>query len=776
MCPVIEALRPRIVLLRRAVRQIGDSTMSMVEKMLKIHPREVTTDKYVIKLNMPADYPAIEAPATEEGGVRERFFKSVAELPSEVTVVHPFNVDAFPEVNAKTLYVSPTGDDSGDGTKECPMATVGAALERMKNKNGGKIVLADGSYTLTEPLRITEEHSGTENCPLIITAEAGATPRISTSYSIPASAFVPVTDEAVLTRIKDCAKGKVLVCDLASVGITEYGNPDRFGSIAMLVDSKPCSVSRYPKAGSEIIMGEVYAHGVDLGTHTPEGNWEIGLTDEECLSWQWNSGIQIYGSLTHEWDRHYGRTSGVNKEKKTLIGGSVFNSHGLRYDVSNSFYFANALEALTEPGEWCINFDEGKIYYYPALPMTDETDVRFAVKPCGEFVCKGASNVIIDRLDLGRCCGSAVIVRDCRQVLVQRCHITGVCPGGREGHEVFEISDGFRNGIIDTVVEYFSCSAGSVSGGDRKYLVPANNFIQNCKIINPLCRFGISAGGCGNVVSHNYVHNTTMGDCGHNEGIIEYNIVEGGDTEAHDTGMIYVGGGGCSSCGNHYRYNYFFDFEEGDYGIYFDDLSRGMYAYGNIVVGNGTLGDGTIWKSGGRSYNHHNGGEHCFWNNISIDAGFFAFGGDVSYWMTKKEHWHSFFDGIYGAAMNMMESQKYMDRNPTYKDYVKAVIQHKADRDVPGYEEKSGWAERRLRLPWCNHYENNLIFRAARPYKLDNGIETATGLETNYITNDDPGFVDLENRDYRIKPDAEVYKHIPDFIAPPFERMGPVEE
>ena len=32
------------------------------------------------------------------------------------------------------------------------------------------------------------------------------------------------------------------------------------------------------------------------------------------------------------------------------------------------------------------------------------------------------------------------------------------------------------------------------------------------------------------------------------------------------------------------------------------------------------------------------------------------------------------------------------------------------------------------------------------------------------------------NRDYRIKPDAEVYKHIPDFIAPPFERMGPVEE
>ncbi len=671
--------------------------------------------------------------------------------------------------------MSPSGCDSGDGTKSAPL-TLQGAIDRVRGMGGAKLVLADGDYTLTEPLRLTKEHSGTETCPLIITAEEGGGPRISTSYRISPSAFVPVTDEEVLSRLKDDVKGKAFECDLSEAGITEFGDPNHFESIAMLVDSKPCDVSRYPKSGNEIVMGEVYARGINPDTHAPEGNWEIGLTDEECLNWKWNGGIQIYGSLTHEWDRHYGRTSGVNKDKKTLIGGSVFNPNGIRYDDSNSFYFANVLEELTEPGEWCIDFDEGKIYYYPESPMTDDTDIRFAVKPCSEIICNGVENVIIDRLDLGRCCGSALLVVNSRQVLTQRCHITGVCPGEIEDEEVFSISGGYRNGIIDTLVEYFSCSAGSVSGGDRKNLIPANNFIQNCKIINPLCRFGISAGGCGNIVSHNYVHNTTMGDCGHNEGILEYNIIEGGDTEAFDTGMIYVGGGGCSSCANHYRYNYFFDFEEGDYGIYFDDLSRGMYAYGNIIVGNGTLGDGTIWKSGGRSYNHHNGGEHCFWNNISIDAGYFAFGGDVSYWNTTKEHWYNFFNGIYNAATNMSQSQKYMDRNPTYKDYVKAVIQHKADRDVPGYEEKSGWAERRLRLPWYNHYENNLIFRAARPFKLDNGIETATGLETNYITNDDPGFVDLENRDYRLKPDAEVYKHIPNFIAPPFERMGPVEE
>ena len=73
--------------------------MSMVEKMLKHRLRETTSDRFVIEMNMPKDYPAIEAPVTEEGGVRERFFKSVAELPDEITVVHPFNVDAFEESN-----------------------------------------------------------------------------------------------------------------------------------------------------------------------------------------------------------------------------------------------------------------------------------------------------------------------------------------------------------------------------------------------------------------------------------------------------------------------------------------------------------------------------------------------------------------------------------------------------------------------------------------------------------------------------------------------------
>ena len=121
--------------------------------------KEVVTDKFVIELNMPEEYPPIEARPTEEGGVRDRFFAAVAELPDEITVVRPFNTDAFPGSNINTFFVSPDGDDKSDGKKETPLKTIGEALERVKSLCGAKIVLMDGDFNLTEPLRIGPEHS-----------------------------------------------------------------------------------------------------------------------------------------------------------------------------------------------------------------------------------------------------------------------------------------------------------------------------------------------------------------------------------------------------------------------------------------------------------------------------------------------------------------------------------------------------------------------------------------------------------------------------------------
>ncbi len=748
---------------------------SMTERRL----REVVTDTYRIEMNMPTDYPAIPARPTEEGGVRDRFMAAKAELPDEITVIRPFSTKGFDNEITTVVYIAEDGCDKAEGSKGAPLATLAEALKRVEGKGGAKIIFRGGNYNFKEGVHITKAHSGTEKSPLIITTEDGEKAYLSASEEIPASAFGPMTDEHMISRLKPEVRGKVLECCLPSLGITDYGEVSDTGT-KLLIGSIPQPLCRYPNEGEELLhtTHDIYCVGWDDDLGGEQGPWEIGLTDTRCFDWEWHDDLFVFGALCLEWTRLCRRIGGFDKEKNSMKGVSYFDIHPVKYDPNNTYFFQNVFEELDAPGEWYIDRTTGKLYLLPPESGLENADIRLVVNSVDIITCFEAENVIFDGLDIGRCAGRTFKVDECRQVLIQRCHITGTCFGasGDTDEATVEILDGYRNGIIASTVEHFTNRAIAMGGGDRKNLIPSNNFVQNNLILNPHIRFGIGSGGCGNVVSHNYCHNTTMGDSGHNEGIFEYNVVEGGDTETHDTGMIYVGGGGLSSCANHYRYNYFFNFAMGDYGIYFDDLSRGMYAYGNIVVGNGTTGDGTTWESGGRGYNHHNGGEHVFYNNISIDAGYFAFGGDISYWIGRFDHWKGFFSSIYNSAMSMIDSEKYMDRNPTYKDFVVHVLQHHEDLMDPSYTEKSGFAERRLRTPYHNHYENNLIFRAARPYKLDNGEETATGLETNYITNEDPGFVDLEGRDYRFREDAEIFRHIPGFVPPPFEKMGPVDD
>lgn len=738
--------------------------------------KTVRSDRFKIELNMPKNYPAIKTSPTELGGVRERFMAAKAELPDEITVVRPYDPNGFEKSAAHTFHVSADGcDECGDGSEKSPLGTLHAALEKVRGLGGAKIVLHEGVYNFDSPAVIDAEMSGTEESPLIIMSADGECAYLSASHRIPSSAFKPVTDEAVLARLKPEVRAHVLKADLNEIGIKDFGVVG-YGGAVLQYNNEPQILARYPNVGEKQITMSEKIYEVGSGRNDEEDHpWEIGITDPHCLEWQWNDDIWLFGALFAEWARRYAQIGSFNREKMSMRGLHGFGWDGVQYNEANDYYFLNVFEELDAPGEWYLDRNSGILYFYPPNGALTENDVvSFIAKPCNLIECKDASNVIIDRLDAGRCMGSAIFVCNCHQVLVQRCHVTGTCGTGEDSLAAVEIAGGSLCGAIATTVEHFTATAMAVSGGDRINLIPSNNFIQNCFLINPHYRHGLRTGGCGNIVSHNYVHNTTTGDCGHNEGIFEYNIVEGGDTETHDTGMMYVAGGGCSTCGNHFRYNYFFDFAEGDYGIYFDDLSRGMYAYGNIVVGNGTTGDGTTWHSGGRSFNAHNGGEHCFYNNISIDAGYFAFGGDVTYWLFDG-NWNGLYPGIRDASLDK-RGDTYMGRYPTYRDYVAAIDQYEEDLHTPGYVRMSGWAERRLRTPWCNHYENNLIFRAARPYKLDHGIETATGLETNYITNEDPGFEDLDGRDYRIKPDAPLFKEIPDFVPPPFEKMGPVDD
>jgi hypothetical protein len=74
--------------------------------------------------------------------------------------------------------------------------------------------------------------------------------------------------------------------------------------------------------------------------------------------------------------------------------------------------------------------------------------------------------------------------------------------------------------------------------------------------------------------------------------------------------------------------------------------------------------------------------------------------------------------------------------------------------------------------PRRNTFTGNVLVRYDETIRLV-GKYAQCEIGDNYMTRDDPGFVNADAMDFRLKPDAVVYKKLPGFRATPFEEIGP---
>ncbi len=84
--------------------------------------------------------------------------------------------------SAASIWVSPTGKDSNNGSERKPLRTVQAALQKARelrkrsglNENEIQIILMAGEYRMQKPLELGPEDSGTEKSPTVIRADENA--------------------------------------------------------------------------------------------------------------------------------------------------------------------------------------------------------------------------------------------------------------------------------------------------------------------------------------------------------------------------------------------------------------------------------------------------------------------------------------------------------------------------------------------------------------------------------------------------------------------------
>lgn len=82
-------------------------------------------------------------------------------------------------MSGATVHVSPDGDDAAAGTPDAPVATLHEARRRLRAGRAGTVVLADGTWRLDRPLRLTAADSGAPGAPHRWTAAPGARPVLS---------------------------------------------------------------------------------------------------------------------------------------------------------------------------------------------------------------------------------------------------------------------------------------------------------------------------------------------------------------------------------------------------------------------------------------------------------------------------------------------------------------------------------------------------------------------------------------------------------------------
>ena len=728
--------------------------------------------------------------AIKNVGTKENFISRISQLPSENKVIMPF------EVQGETkIYVSPTGQDSNDGSIEKPFKTLGKALEKVaglnySTKKGGVVVyLRGGQYHIDETVKINGRHSGMDDAPLYIAAYPGEYPVFSSSASFDLSGADEVTEEELLKRIPESAKGKVKVIDLKKNGISSFPEPYYMNEIdtpyegmketksALFLGSERLTPARYPNVGylyiqefldaSPVLMG-VEKNGVNDG----EGI-EFTLEDDEVFDWFNTEKIVVKGSTRYNYDLVDLRVKNMDEEKMSIRTYGMPDT-GCQVGHGAAIYFTNALEALDTEGEWYADTDSGKLYVYPYDVLKDET-LYISYESHNLIDMSECKNVVFDGLTFTNASSIAINGDFCENVVVQRCDFSNLTKS-------VDIRKAKNSGI--TTCSFYAnteaparlsvnSAAETSSGEGINAMEPKNLFIQNsyfCMGDTLDDKYTCSMSCAGGIISHNFFQN------GYNSaitpavplGYIEYNEMVGFGKTQNDGGSLYSGSQ-WTNFGQIVRYNYSHHPSSKPHnskGLYFDDGTSYFTAYGNIV------------HNTTQAIFSHNGKGGVVFNNIMLDSKQpFATSDNYLSNTRWRAGWNTTGTSWYRGLTNFHfrpEEIQWQRLLPEYYD-VKTHLDNTLEQFHNGEMSNDNLVmtedERWLRTP-TDFYVANNIYNTGE-IVISKGAEQTAELENNYKV-DNSVFADYDNYDFTIV-DEELLKKIPDFVQIPIEKIGLIE-
>ena len=266
------------------------------------------------------------------------------------------------KTKAAEIWVSLKGSDKNSGTKEKPLATVAMALRKARDlrrlsdasiKDGVHIKIEKGTYQFVEPLFIRPEDSGTETSPTIIENADDENPVFSGGVKI----IGWKRSTGIINGLPEGSQNKIWVADAPIVG----GNVLNFRQL-------------WINNVKAIRAKDVDADDMDRilsWDHENESCWipkpKTDLSNVEGMEmfiqqW-WAIAILRVKSIKVKGDS---AQLTFHQPESRIQSEHPWPAPWISKKTGNSaFYLTNAIQFLDQPGEWYLDLNKRKIYYWP---------------------------------------------------------------------------------------------------------------------------------------------------------------------------------------------------------------------------------------------------------------------------------------------------------------------------------------------------------------------------------------------------------------------------
>ena len=715
--------------------------------------------------------------------------------------------------SSAALYVATNGSDSNSGSEAQPFATVAKAKEAIRAMNasnslpdgGVTVYLRGGTYYMDEGMTFTAEDSGREGSNITYTAYPGESVTISGQIPLEKSWFKPADDAGKKIMLDQKAAEKTLMVDLKEHGIEDYGelstrgyhyfNKGRYAQAELIVNDENQTLARYPNSGSISVPTD----NVD-----PE-SFGFKYTDDRISKWKDAKDAYIVGTVSINYENNTYPIEKIDASKKLL---TIKEGRINTYYTNGWFFGQNLLEELDTEGEYYIDRENGKLYYYaPSDFSTGNYDIGLSTLKTPIFNFNGASHITVSNITMKGGRGYAVLgtsagysIPSFKDWMISRgADLNGANFKKGSGSSVYiadidkytdaqtfpgHVWDGFvdeGSGVNSIEVKncnIFNFGSGGIvingtdvhiesnhmkniggtglylRGGDLETLTPSGNTIINNKIhrVGYLQKAYVPAIAMHGVAIH--VAYNDIYDAPHcifnyhgNDHIIEYNKIHDAVKECLDMDAIYTR--------NEYMPQW-----------------RGTVIKNNYIYNIGIFPVGEYTKqlnvSGIRTDNY--GHALQIYSNVFANIG------------------SSNANNVIGVTAqgnrNMIKGNLFVDCSATFLGW--NTYTPGATWDMTKTEEKervelANFKNEYYKSVATNEFDNNVIVNIKFPLSQANGTVNPQGTRgapelinggSNYLTTSDPGFKDYQNGDYTLSDDSEVFEKAAGFEKIEMSKMG----